>query len=197
MEEILHPHWEDGARKNDGRTTPSPTESTDISVWAVLFIVSASSCSGGRYDHPAHGFPCWCGWQWQVGLWFCPRSLWLESFDAGGYWKCHFPIGASLIVCAEYPNDSLESIVLLLAAWQRCVEVVRFRLLEVASWLSTHSKMERQRDTTSLLCEDACTTGKCFFHNHLRDVHGIPTKSLRGHLWVRWIRHCWKPITTT
>ena len=38
--------------------------------------------------------------------------------------------------------------------------------------------MERQRDTTSLLCEvcGCVYHWEMFFHNHLRDVHGIPTK---------------------
>ena len=38
--------------------------------------------------------------------------------------------------------------------------------------------MERQRDTTSLLCEvcGCMYHWEMFFHNHLRDVHGIPTK---------------------
>lgn len=44
--------------------------------------------------------------------------------------------------------------------------------------LTSHSKMERQRESTSLLCE-VCGCAyhwEMFFHNHLRDVHGIPTK---------------------
>ena len=38
--------------------------------------------------------------------------------------------------------------------------------------------MERQRDATSLLCEvcGCVYRWEMFFHNHLRDVHGIPTK---------------------
>ena len=38
------------------------------------------------------------------------------------------------------------------------------------------------QETAGPLCAksaDGCTTGKCFFHNHLRDVHGIPMKKLK------------------
>ena len=46
VEEILHPRCNDGARKNDGWAVPSSAEVTDIGVWSVLSILSASLCSG-------------------------------------------------------------------------------------------------------------------------------------------------------
>ena len=50
-------------------------------------------------------------------------------------------------------------------------EVQKFR----RSWVSTHSKMEQQRGNMCDIC--GCVYHwEMFFHNHLRDVHGIPTK---------------------
>ena len=34
------------------------------------------------------------------------------------------------------------------------------------------------KEATCVTSVDVCTIGKCFFHNHLRDVHGIPTKKV-------------------
>ena len=128
MEVILHPCCDDGARKNDGCAIPSPCKvhwhrCVDSIVYTICFIVLVASI-----------WPL-CSWisvsmwmtttSWYMILW----SLGLESFDDGGHWKCHFPISASSLIWAEYPKDGLDSIVLLLVAWQRCVEVVRFRYL--------------------------------------------------------------------
>ena len=198
MEGIPHPHCDDGARKNDG--------------WAIpfLFRVRWHRCVGSIVYiicFTVFGGSIWppCSWI-SVPMWMTTTNwsmiLWkiVTTFNDGGYWKCHFPTGASSLVCTEYPKNGLDSIVLLLAAWQRCIEVVRFRYLG-GCVMTKHSfedgATERHHVSPVWSLWMCVPLGNVFFTITSEMSMAFPRKSRREHLWVKRMWRCWRAIITT
>ena len=179
--ENFHLRYIAGARKNDGWAIPSPCRvNLHQCVVSIVYIICFTVLRG-RYDHLAHGFRSW----------LCGRSLRLGEFNNGRHWKCHFSTGTLSLIWSEHPKDSLDSLVLLLATWQRRVKVVRFRYLGGCIMID-HSFEDGAPKRQQAPCVWSLGVGVplgnvFFFHNHLRDVHGIPMKIWREPLWVRWM----------
>ena len=200
MEVILHPGCVNGARKNDGCATPSPCKvhwhrCVGSIVYTTCFIVPVVLI-----------WPL-CSWI-LVSMWMTTTN-WsmilckiITTWIIWRWWtlKTPFPNWRELdCLCRVSERRSGQHS----SAPRRMAKTCRSSEAQILSRPPHEEALIRRwsdRETPRLSCVksvDACTTGKCFFTTISEMFMAFPLKSPREHLWVRRIRHCWKPITTT
>ena len=180
MEEIREPCCIVGARKEGGWAIPSPC--TDRWRWCLGSIVYTI---------------CFI----VLGGSICPLCSWILAFDVDDYNKLvydfvedrynleHLSMLDTENVISQLQSahssdpsivkDGLEGRVLLLATWQRHVEVVRFRYIG-GCVMSRHSFKDGATKRQHVGCLRMCVPlGNVLSQPPQRNVHGIPTRKFK------------------